>query len=162
MKKILHNIDPVYDKNSKILILGSFPSVKSRSEGFYYSHPKNQFWNILSDIFNEKITDKKVFLIKHNIALWDVVKECTIVGSKDSTIKNVVVNDVLSLVINTNVKYIITTGKKAYELYNKYLYDKVGITAIYLPSTSPLYACINYNDKLEKYLIIKRLLNDEI
>ncbi len=159
MEKVFHTIDPIYDKNSKILILGSFPSVKSRKENFYYAHPQNQFWNILSDVFNEKIVDKREFLIRHNIALWDVVKSCTIDKSKDSSIKNVVVNDILSIVDATNIKHIFTVGKKAYQLYNKYLKDKVLIDAIYLPSTSPIYAFLSYHDKLNEYLIIKEILD---
>ncbi len=159
MENVFHTINPIYDRNSKILILGSFPSIKSREQNFYYSHPKNQFWSILSDVFNEEIVDKRQFLINHNIAMWDVIKSCSIEKSKDSSIKDVVVNDILSIVNASDIKYIFTTGKKAYQLYNKYLYDKVLISAIYLPSTSPLYACLSYKDKLKEYLIIKEILD---
>lgn len=151
MDKVFHNLKPIYNNNSKILILGSFPSVKSRENNFYYAHPQNQFWKILSDIFNEKITDKKIFLLKHNIALFDVVKSCTISGSNDQSIKNVVANDLTPILINSQVKHIFTTGKKATELYNKYLKEKTNIESVYLPSTSPLFSKMKYTDKVEEY-----------
>ncbi len=159
MKKVNHQIPPVFNKNSKILILGSFPSVKSREDNFYYAHPQNQFWKIMSDLFSEDIIDKKEFLLRHNIALWDVIASCEIVGSSDSSIKNVIVNDISFIVNNSNIKYIFTTGKKAYNLYNKYLEESVGIKAIYLPSTSPTYKLMTYEEKLKNYGQIKKFLN---
>lgn len=158
-KRIYHNIDPVYDKNSKILILGSFPSVVSRDNNFYYAHPKNRFWKILGELYNIKldtIEDKKKFLIKNNIALYDVVKSCTITGSSDSSIKDIEVNDIKTIIDNSNIKKIYATGKTSFNLYHKYLKDIVGIDAIYLPSTSPANATISYNELLNYYKIIKR------
>ncbi len=157
-KKVYHNINPIYNEESKILILGSFPSVKSREVKFYYAHPQNQFFKILSVIFNEEIKDKISFLYKHNIALWDVVKSCTIEGSNDSSIKNVKVNNIENIIKKSNIKTIFTTGKKAYDLYQKFLEKKIGIKAIYLPSTSPLYQVISFSEKVEKYKIILKYL----
>ncbi len=157
MEKLIHNIAPIYNRYSKILILGSFPSRKSREHCFYYAHPQNQFWQILSDVFSEKIENKKQFLLKHNIALWDVVASCEIKGSNDATIKNITVNDINSLVKKTNIKVIYTTGKKAFNLYKKYLEVEIGIKAIYLPSTSPCYKKMSYNEKLIQYKQIKKI-----
>ena len=158
-KIIYHTIKPEYNNDSEILILGSLPSIKSREDNFYYAHPQNKFWKVISGIYNENepitITDKKLFLKKHKIALFDVIASCSISGSSDSSIKNVKVNDIKSIVDKTKINKIYTTGKKAYNLYNKYLKDKVKIEAIYLPSTSPANATIKYNDLLEAYSIIK-------
>ena len=138
---IKHTIKPVYDSNSKILILGSFPSVKSRDEGFFYGHKSNRFWKVLAGIFNTEIPctieDKKELLLYNKIALWDVIAYCDIEGSSDSSIRNVVPNDISQILNESNIKVIITNGKKAYELYCKYLEEKTGIKAICLPSTSP-------------------------
>jgi len=153
--RVVHNLLPFYDKDSEILILGSMPSIKSRSAGFYYAHPQNRFFKILADIYEEvepiSIEDKKHFLKKHKIALWDVIKSCTIIGSSDSSIKDVVVNDIKTLIKDTNIKYIYTTGKKAYNLYNKYLLNDVGIKAIYLPSSSPANQTKKYSEIVEEY-----------
>lgn len=153
--RVVHNLLPFYNKDSEILILGSIPSVKSREVGFYYAHPQNRFFKILSDIYEEiepiSIEDKKLFLTKHKIALWDVIKSCTITGSSDSSIKDVVVNDIKTLIKNTNIKIIYTTGKKAYNLYNKYLLNDVGIKAIYLPSSSPANQTKKYSEIVNEY-----------
>lgn len=137
----VHNIEPVYNSDSKILILGSFPSVKSREESFFYAHPQNRFWKVLAGIFNcdvpKTVDDKKKFLLDNHIALWDVIYSCDIVGSSDSSIKNVLPNDI-SIILNTaDIEKIITNGKKADALYKKYLEEKTNIKAVCLPSTSP-------------------------
>ncbi len=145
---VLHTLAPIYDKNSKVLILGSMPSVKSREYGFYYAHPKNRFWNTLSKVYNEEITDKIKFLKKHNIALFDVIKSCEINGSSDSSIKNVIPNDLKPILNNSNIKIIFTTGKKAFDLYNKYIFKETNIKAILLPSTSPANSPKGIEEKL--------------
>ena len=142
MKQIVtHEFPPFYRANSKILILGSIPSKKSREEGFYYAHPKNRFWSTLATVFNENtplsLKEKQDFLIRHNIALWDVLESCTINGSSDSSIENIVCNDIKSLLDKTKICYIFTTGRKATTLYQKYCEEKTGIKTTYLPSTSP-------------------------
>ena len=158
MKKIIHPIKPIYNNNSKILILGSFPSEKSREKGFYYAHPQNRFWRVLENIFNEEIISRETFLSKYNIALWDVIKSCKIKGSSDTSITDVEVNDINELINNSNIKHIFTTGSKAYNLYNKYLFKKTNIKAISLPSTSPANAVKNLNDLTNEYKIIKDYL----
>lgn len=137
---VFHTLEPVYSKDSKVLILGSMPSIKSREIGFYYSHPQNRFWPTLEKLYKEKIAPSKderiKFLKKHHIALYDVIKSCDISSSSDSTIKNVVPNDLSVILKESSIKYIFTTVKKAYELYNKYCYPITKIEATYLPSTS--------------------------
>lgn len=162
MKKeiVKHTFNAFYNLDSEILILGSMPSVKSRELGFYYMHPQNKFWHILELVYNEEIgnsiENKKQFLIKHKIALWDVIKSCEINGSSDSSIKNVKVNDINELINKSNIKYIYTTGRKAYELYNKYLKEKVGKDAIYLYSPSPANSSISLDKIVENYKVINK------
>lgn len=159
-----HEFGPYINKNSKILILGSIPSVKSRELGFYYMHPRNRFWKIVSDLLNEEFPDtiekKKDFLKRNRIALWDVLDSCDINGSSDSSIKNPKVNDIKNLIKGTCVKYIFVTGMKALDLYNKYCYDDVLIKAIYLPSTSGANCAFNYETLKEKYEVIINYLKN--
>lgn len=136
-----HTFGPVYDENSKILILGSFPSVKSRETGFYYGHPQNRFWKVLAGILHEEvpatIEDKKHMLFEHRIALWDVVESCRIRGSSDTSIRDVKVNDFSAILRCSKIESIYANGGKAWELYHKYGEKKTGIEAVKLPSTSP-------------------------
>lgn len=137
---IFKGFEPVYNSQSRILILGSFPSVSSRANDFYYANPQNRFWRTLETIFNKPI-DKDVyskikFLHQHNIALWDIVASCTVVGSSDSTIKPVEIANLNMIIDSANIDKILCNGKKAYYLTNKY-YRDLHIPIIYLPSTSP-------------------------
>ena len=138
---ISHTFEPIYNKESKILILGSFPSVKSRENNFYYGHPQNRFWKVISKIVNEKepttIEEKKKLLLDNHIAIWDVIASCSIQGSSDSSIKDVVVNDFSDILQNSSIHTIYVNGNKAYELYHKYAEEQTGIKAVKLPSTSP-------------------------
>lgn len=138
---IKHEFEPVYDKNSKVLILGTMPSPKSREYGFYYSHPQNRFWRLMADIFDrsrpEFVEEKRQFLYENRIALWDVLKSCSISGADDASIREPIPNDIGSVLRNTNINTIFTTGKKAYSLYMRYCFTKTGIEAECLPSTSP-------------------------
>jgi len=158
--KVYHTFDAFYNSDSEILILGSIPSVKSRELGFYYMYPKNRFWQILSIVFNEyigkSIDDKKQFLSKHKIALWDVIESCDIYGSSDSSIKNVIVNDIKSILDKTNIKYIYCTGKKAFELYNKYCFNNTNVSAVYLYSPSPANCAISLDKIVENYKAINK------
>lgn len=142
-----HNFPPVWDENSKIIILGSFPSVRSRSEGFYYAHRQNRFWKVLADLFGRDdfhgIEEKKEFLLTHGIALWDVVASCDITGSSDSSIKNVVPNDLSEIISSSCVKTFFTNGKTAGKLYDKYLLSEIQTEDICLPSTSPANAAFS-------------------
>lgn len=137
----LHTIAPVFDENSKFLVLGSFPSVKSREEGFFYGHPQNRFWKVIANAFDthtpQSIEEKKALLLSNGIALWDVIHSCDIVGSSDSSIKNVVPNDISKILKTANIEKIITNGKKADSLYKKYIEPKFNVKATCLPSTSP-------------------------
>ena len=157
-KRIYHTFDVYYNYDSEILILGSIPSVKSREKGFYYMHPQNRFWRVLECVYNVSIGDsiesKKEFLKKNKIALWDVCGSCEIYGSSDSSIKNIKVNDISSVINKSNIKKIFTTGKKAYELYNKYCLKNVGIKAINLFSTSPANCRISFEELVENYQVI--------
>lgn len=136
-----HTFEPVYDKNSKILILGTFPSVKSRENQFFYGHPQNRFWKVIAHVTGEEvpkiIEEKKALLLRNRIAIWDVIHSCKIIGSSDSSIQDVVVNDFSNILKNANIEKIYANGGKAYELYQKYAFEKTGREIIKLPSTSP-------------------------
>ena len=139
---IRHEFEPIYDKNSRILILGTLPSVKSREQQFYYGHPQNRFWKVLGNLCHvekipETIAEKKEFLLQHHIAIWDVIQECDIVGSSDSSIKNVVPTDVAKILKEAPIEVVYANGGKAWELYMKYSYKKTGREIVKLPSTSP-------------------------
>lgn len=139
---IRHGFEPVYDGRSRVLILGTLPSVKSREHQFYYGHPQNRFWKVLAGIAGEEtipasIQEKKKFLLKHRIAIWDVIAECDIIGSSDSSIRNVVPADLARLLKEAPIQGIYANGTKAYELYMKYSYEKTGREIVKLPSTSP-------------------------
>lgn len=138
---ITHTFEPVYNEKSKILILGSFPSVKSRENQFYYGHPQNRFWKVIAKITGQKepitIEEKKNFLLSNQIAIWDVIASCSIQGSSDSSIRDVVVNDFTKVLQNSSIQTIYVNGNKAYELYHKYAEEKTGMKAVKLPSTSP-------------------------
>ena len=154
IEKIVHPFEPVYDKYSKILIVGSIASSMSRKLGFPYANPNNRFWKVLEILFNEKITDYKSFLLKHNIALWDSIKSCNITGSSDSSIKNIKINEIWKITESVHIKAIFTNGKTAYNVYTKYIFPKTKIRAIYLPSTSPANASKKLEDLVKDYKII--------
>lgn len=157
---IKHPFPPLYDKDSKILVLGSFPSVKSREQLFFYGHTQNRFWKVTAAVFGDdvpkSIEDKKAFLHKNHIALWDVIASCDIEGSADSTIKNVVPNDLDAIIKNSKVKRIFVNGKTAEKYYNKYTKDKLGRAAVCLPSTSPANAAWS----IERLVGAWRIINE--
>ena len=140
-QSLKHTFDPVYDAESSILILGSFPSVKSRENNFFYGHPQNRFWKVMANILEWEvpttIEEKKNMLLSNQVAVWDVIARCSIQGSSDTSIKDVVVNDFSKILQNSKVERIYVNGGKAYELYHKYAEKVTGIKAIKLPSTSP-------------------------
>lgn len=148
-----HTFMPVYNKDSKILILGSFPSVKSREAGFYYYHPQNRFWKVIADLTEESIPEtieeKKKILLQHNIAIWDVIKSCEITGSSDSSIKEVVPADIESILQKSQIEKIYANGGKAYQLYMKYIFPNTKRDIIKLPSTSPANASYSLERLLE-------------
>lgn len=158
---IIHPIPPLFDSNSEILILGSFPSVKSREECFFYGHPQNRFWKVVARVLNEEtpvtIQEKTDMMLRHRIAVWDVIHSCEIEGSADSTIRNVEANDLSIILRNADIKRIYVNGRKAEAMYKKYTEKQTGIKAIVLPSTSPANAAWNEDRLFEewKQIIIK-------
>lgn len=138
---LTHPIPPTYNSRSEVLILGSFPSVKSREMGYFYGHPQNRYWKILAAIFEEDIPmtidERHDFLLRHHIAAWDVIASCDIVGSSDASIKNAVPNNLSIILDNAPIRRIAANGKKSYSLYQKYIEPQTGIPAICLPSSSP-------------------------
>ncbi len=155
---VIHPIEPVYDAHSTILILGSFPSVKSREAGFFYGHPQNRFWKVTAGVFGcpvpQTVAQKRAFLQQHRIALWDVIASCSITGSADSSIRNVVPNDLTGLLQNSAVSRIFVNGKTAGRYYQQYLASQTGTPAICLPSTSPANAAWSTERLIEAWKII--------
>ena len=156
---VKHEISPVYDKDSKILILGSFPSVKSRECGFFYGHPQNRFWKVVAGVLvvnvPTTIEEKKAMLLEHHFALWDVIASCTITGSSDSSIKDVVPNDFSDILRTASIERIYANGAAAWKLYNKYAKDQTGIEAVKLPSTSPANAAFRLERLIENWKVIR-------
>ena len=154
-KKVKHPFPPLYDENSQILILGSFPSVKSREVKFFYGHPQNRFWKVVADVFDEKIPetieDKKSLILKNHLALWDVISECEITGSSDASIKNAKANDISKILKDSSIKKIIVNGKTAERLYIKYIEPVTGIKAVVMPSTSPANAAWSLDRLIEAW-----------
>ena len=155
-----HPFPPLYDKNSKVLILGSFPSVKSREQNFFYGHPQNRFWKVVATVLEKEIPttieEKREFLLSSNIALWDVIASCEITGSSDSSIKNVVANDLTEILETANIKKIFVNGKTAEKYYNRYIKNRIGREAVCLPSTSPANAMWNVESLVEEWKKIKK------
>ena len=138
---IVHPIPPLYNEESEILILGSFPSVKSREQSFFYGHPQNRFWKVLAAVFENptpiSIQEKKEFLLKNKVALWDVIASCEIEGSADNTIKNARANDLSVILEHCRIQKIFINGSTAKKYYDRYLLGQTKMEAELLPSTSP-------------------------
>ncbi|TEY09462.1 DNA-deoxyinosine glycosylase [Campylobacter sp. US18a] len=153
---LTHPFEPFFDKDSKILILGSFPSVKSRQDGFYYQHSRNRFWPILETLFDvklENITEQQAFLRKKHIALWDVLQSCKIKNSDDKTISYAKANDLSLILSQAKIQAIFTTGQSAYKFFVKF---HPRLEAISLPSTSPANLNFSFKQLLQNYEIIKK------
>jgi len=150
-----HNIPPVFDENSRVLILGSFPSVKSREQEFFYAHPRNRFWRVAASAAGcavpRTVEEKKSFLLRNHIALWDVIASCDISGSSDSSIRNVTANDIKSIIDNSRVSAVYANGTTAYRLYNRFVYPALGINAVLLPSTSPANARMTEEELISEW-----------
>lgn len=155
MQLIKHTIDPIFNENSKILILGTIPSPKSREQQFFYGHPQNRFWRVLSNILNYPLPqnndDRRELLLNNNIALWDVLQSCYINGASDSSIKQPIANDISIITDKADIKAIFTTGKKSFELYNKLIFPQNGKNAIYLPSPSPANCAFSLDELCKQY-----------
>lgn len=161
--RLQHEFSPIYNSDSRVLILGSFPSVKSREQNFYYGHPQNRFWRLLACICNEEIPntieEKKALCLVHRIALWDVIESCEIEGSSDSSIKNARVNDLSVILDNCDIKQIFVNGGTAYKLFVKYQQKSIGRTAVKLPSTSPANAAWSFERLYGEWRVIGKYIN---
>ena len=159
-EKIVHPFTPIYDAHSRVLILGSMPSVSSRQQAFYYAHPRNRFWPTmaaLDDSLLDTVEQRTAFLHRRHFALWDVIASCTITGSSDASIRDVQVNDFKPLLAATEIKTIVTTGKTAGRLYQKYAQAETGMEALILPSTSPANAAMSLDQLITAYRVLFEL-----
>ena len=158
MSVLKHPFGPLYCGNSKVLILGSFPSVKSREQNFFYGHPQNRFWKVVAHVFDDDvpatIEEKKALILEHGLALWDSIASCEITGSSDSSIRNVKTNDLSIILNNCNIERIYCNGRKSYVLYHKYIQPRTGREAICLPSTSPANAAWTLDKLIEAWQVI--------
>ena len=161
-KHIVHGFEPVYDENSRILILGSLPSVRSREQCFYYGHPQNRFWRLIAVLRGEAIPsstdEKKELLIRNRIAVWDVIAECDIMGSSDAAIRNVVPTDIRPILDNTDISCIFVNGAAAGRIYEKYHKPLTSRDAVRLPSTSPANAAFSFERLLAHWSCINDYL----
>lgn len=156
---VQHEIPPVFDENSRVLVLGSFPSVQSRKAAFFYGHPQNRFWRVLPALYGAEplktIPEKRAFCARHGIALWDVIASCEIVGSSDSSIQNAVANDLTVILSAAPIECIFTNGKTAGKLYDRYILPQIGKPAVCLPSTSPANAAWTLEKLVAAWQIIR-------
>ena len=157
-QKIIHPIPPLFDESSKILILGSFPSVKSREAMFFYGHPQNRFWKLIARLFDKpvptSVEEKKELVLSHHIAMWDTIHSCAITGSSDSSIRDVVPNDLSVILDNSAVERIFCNGATSHKLYMKYIYPTTKLDAVKLPSTSPANAAYSMDRLADEWLEI--------
>lgn len=155
---ITHGFAPVFDESSRILILGSLPSVKSREQQFYYGHPQNRFWKVLAAIFAQPVPqtvpEKKEFLLRNRIALYDTIYECDIAGSSDQSIRNVVPTDLSPILSAASIQAIFTNGAASARVYKKYQLPLTGIEAVPLPSTSPANAAWSLDKLTDAWTVI--------
>lgn len=174
MTSVSHPIPPVWNSESKVFILGTMPSPKSREAGFFYMHPQNRFWNVMAEVFGESfkysnnspdhtatIAERRNFLLRHNLAMWDVLESCEITGAADSSIKNAIPNDFTKILENSQIHHIICTGKTAYNLWQKNCAAKYepryNLTVHCLPSTSPANAQWSKERLVEEYFMLRNL-----
>ena len=155
---LIHPIPPTYDETSRILILGSFPSPKSRESGYFYGHPQNRFWKVMASLFHEdvpqNVEEKHALLVRNHIAAWDVIQSCTITGASDSSISDVVVNDLRPILEAANIRQIFVNGKTAFKHYQKYTKPVIQREALCLPSTSPANAAWSLEKLIDAWKII--------
>ena len=155
---VTHDFPPLYDAESRVLILGSIPSPKSREQHFYYGHPQNRFWRVMAAVLSESVPEtigeKRAMLLRHHIALWDSLAECDIYGASDTSIKNPVPNDIAALLKKTRIRSVFCTGATAHRYYEKYCYPETGMHAVKLPSTSPANCAVHLDKLIEAYRVI--------
>jgi len=154
-ERISHPLEPVYDARSIILILGSMPSPKSREVGFYYGHPQNRFWPVMAAVTGQPMPfgteERKAFLLRNKIALWDVLASCQIIGADDNSIRDPIANDIDRILRATNIRSVFTTGRKASDLYRRFCLPVTQVQSIYLPSTSPANQAIPTSQLIVQY-----------
>lgn len=162
---VVHPFAPVYDRDSRVLLLGSIPSPKSRETRFYYGHPQNRFWLVLSRLFDEpaprSVSEKTAFLLRRHIALWDVLRSCDIQGADDASIRNPVPNDIGELLSKTRIRAVFATGSKAAALYRRHCLPQTGLACVPLPSTSPANCRMSLDALTEQYRAILPWLNQK-
>lgn len=162
---IVHEISPVYDVRSRVLILGTMPSPKSREAGFFYGHPQNRFWRVMASILKSPLPrtvgEKRALVLENRIALWDVLHSCTIEGAGDASIRNAVPNDLTPILRAADIRAVFTTGTKAFALYNRYIRPNVGREAIPLPSTSPANCAQSLESLCGRYAEILTYLEEQ-
>ena len=155
---LVHPFGPLYDEQSRVLILGSFPSVKSREMAFFYGHPQNRFWRVMAALFEEPfpqtVEERKAFLHRNHVACWDVIHSCTITGSSDTSIRDVTVNDLGEILKKAPIRQIFVNGKTAQKLYERYALPQTGREAVYLPSTSPANAAWSLERLLRAWQVV--------
>ena len=157
LKHATHEFPPLYDENSRILILGSFPSIRSREQKFFYGHPQNRFWKILAAVYEEKellsIEEKRELALRHGIALYDSIEECDIIGSSDSSIRNVIPADLTPIFEAAKIEHIFTNGKASARMFEKYQTTTIPMTC--LPSSSPANAAWSLEKLIEAWSVIR-------
>ena len=160
--RLEHEFPPVCNENSKVLILGSFPSVKSREQHFYYGHPRNRFWPLMARLCEEELpqtaADKTALCLRHGSALWDVIESCDIEGSADSSIRHAHVNDLSIILCQCDIRQIFVNGTTAYQLFRKYQKNSIGRDAMKLPSTSPANAAWTFDKLFVEWSVIRAYL----
>lgn len=158
-KNITHPFPPLYDENSRTLILGSFPSVKSREAMFFYGHPQNRFWKLIAELYGEDvpstIEEKSSLVLRNRLALWDSIHSCTITGSSDSSVRDVVPNDISGIIRNSKIERIFCNGALSHKMYMKFIFPSTGIEARKLPSTSPANAAYSLERLAREWSVIK-------
>lgn len=164
--KVVHNIEPLFAPDSRVLILGSIPSPKSREQRFFYGHPQNRFWPVLAAVFGEDapatVGEKRALVLRHHIAMWDTLHSCEIRGASDTSIKNPVANDLKWLIDQTAVRAVFCTGATSYKYYNRLCRAQTGIEAVCLPSTSPANAAWSRERLVQAYRVIAETVGEEI
>ena len=164
IEQVTHDFEPIFNKESRVLMLGTMPSPKSREVGFYYGHPRNRFWKVMSDVCGENLPETKeekiAFALRNKIAVWDVLAGCEIKGAEDASIRNPVANDMNLIFKNADIRAVFATGQKAAQLYKKHCQHHTGMEIITLPSTSPANCRVSYEKLYEAYEIILKYIRD--
>lgn len=158
-ERLIHPFGPLFNENSRVLILGSFPSVRSREQNFFYGHPQNRFWKVIAAVFEQPVPqtveEKKLLILNNGLALWDSIASCEIAGSSDASIRNARANDIGVILDNCSIERIYCNGRKSHELYNRYIEPNAGREAVCLPSTSPANAQWTLEKLIETWSVIR-------